>query len=78
MAMATISAKGWIVIPAEMRRRYGLAPGRQICIVDYGGVITLVPAMTDPIEESAGMLRGERSLATVLAAEHKVELERAG
>ena len=76
MALATISSKGWIVIPADLRRKYALVPGEQVRIVDYGGIIAIVPAMTDPVEESAGMLRGETSLIEALLAERARERER--
>ncbi len=37
MASARISAKGRIVIPAPLRKKYRLQPGDQVRIVDYGG-----------------------------------------
>ena len=40
----TISSKGWVVIPAELRKKYDLHSGRAVQIVDYGGVLALVPA----------------------------------
>ena len=42
MAAATLTAKGQIVIPAEIRARYELTPGTQLEFVDEGGVIRLV------------------------------------
>ena len=56
MASAVISAKGWIVIPAELRRWCGLQPGQHVQIVDYGGVIVIVTALNDPIGDATGML----------------------
>jgi len=73
MSSAVISSKGWVVIPAEMRRKYALRSGQSVQIVDYGGVIAIVPAMTDPVAESAGMLRGETSLTDALLAERAKE-----
>ena len=35
----TISSKGWVVIPAELRRKYNLTPGAEVRVVDYGGVL---------------------------------------
>ncbi len=32
-----ISRKGWIVIPAALRKKYGLKPGDEVRVVDYGG-----------------------------------------
>lgn len=42
MAAATLTAKGQIVIPAEIRARYELTTGTQVEFVDEGGVIRLV------------------------------------
>lgn len=42
MPAATLTAKGEVVIPAEIRARYGLLPGTQIEFVDDGGSIRLV------------------------------------
>ena len=41
MAAATLTEKGQIVIPAEIRARYELTPGTQVEFVDEGGVIRL-------------------------------------
>jgi AbrB family looped-hinge helix DNA binding protein len=73
MAQITISAKGWVVIPAELRRKYGLKPGTRVQVVDYGGVVALVPLMTNPVREAAGMLKG-KSLTKALIEEHNEEL----
>ena len=72
MAQLKISAKGWVVIPADLRRKYGLKPGARVQVVDYGGVVALVPLLKNPIREAAGMLKGE-SLTKVLLAEHAEE-----
>jgi len=42
MPAATLTDKGQIVIPAEIRARYDLTPGTQVEFVDEGGVIRLV------------------------------------
>lgn len=55
---ATVSAKGWVVIPAPLRRRYQIEPGQKVRIVDYGDVLSLVPPMKDPVREARGILSG--------------------
>lgn len=42
MAAATLTERGQIVIPAEIRARHGLTPGTQVEFVDEGGTIRLV------------------------------------
>ena len=75
MATATVSGKGWVVIPQEIRRRYGLKKGDRVHIVDYGGVVAIVPASGDPIAEGFGMLKGAPSLSEGLLEERRWELE---
>lgn len=69
MALLTISSKGWVVIPAELRKKYQLKPGAKVRIVDYGGVLAIVPAMDDPIKQARGMLKSKTSLTKALLAE---------
>ena len=42
MSAATLTEKGQVVIPAEIRARHGLTPGTQVEFVDQGGIIRLV------------------------------------
>ncbi len=71
-----ISEKGWVVIPAELRRKYALKPGSTVQIVDYGGVLALVPTLADPIKHAAGMLKGKKSLTRSLLAERRADRRR--
>lgn len=41
MAAATLTEKGQVIIPAEIRARYELTPGTQVEFVDEGGSIRL-------------------------------------
>ena len=75
VATTTISAKGWVVIPKEIRQRYGLKKGDKVHLIDYGGVVSLVPASKDPIAEGHGMLKGGPSLTKELLEERRWELE---
>ena len=76
MTVCTISSKGWIVIPAHLRRKYGLVPGSALRVVDYGGVLGLVPALERPIEEARGLAKGDTSLTRALLREHQAEAAR--
>ena len=72
----TISNKGWIVIPAEYRKKYNLHAGSQVVIVDYGGVLAIVPAVKDPIKQGRGFLKGNSSTAQDLKKDRELEKER--
>lgn len=73
---AKISRKGWVVIPAELRRKYELKPGTHVRFVDYGGVVSIVPAARNPVGHAAGMLKGGGSLTKALLEEHRKERRR--
>ena len=57
---AKLTEKGQIVIPSEIRARYGLTPGTQLEFVDEGGAIRLVVrrrvAPSDPMD-GYGMIK---------------------
>lgn len=53
MPAATLTEKGQIVIPAEIRARYGLTPGTQLEFVDEGGSIRLVVRRRVPRSDPA-------------------------
>jgi AbrB family looped-hinge helix DNA binding protein len=76
MMNVTVSQKGWVVIPAKLRKKYGIKPGSRLQFVDYGGVMSLVPGFEDPVREGAGMLQGGPSLTEAIVEEHRQELER--
>ncbi|MCK4590458.1 MAG: AbrB/MazE/SpoVT family DNA-binding domain-containing protein, partial [Candidatus Latescibacteria bacterium] len=48
MATVIISPKGQVVIPANIRNRYGLIPGKRMEILDFGNHIVLVPLADEP------------------------------
>lgn len=73
--MATVKtlSKGQIVIPAEIRKRHHIKPGTKIQIMEYGGIIYLIPPVEDPIKASCGILPSKPSLSERLLKERKVE-----
>lgn len=75
MTNLTISSKGWVVIPAELRKKYNLHPGKEMRIVDYGGVLAIVPSLADPVKQAAGILKGPKSMTEALLREHQAEAE---
>ena len=72
----TISNKGWVVIPAEMRKKYNLVPGTEVVIVDYGGVLAIVPVPKDPIKAGRGLLKGKSSLYADMKKDRELEKKR--
>jgi len=79
MYTATVSTKGWIVIPKAYRQKYGLEPGQKVQVVDYGGGLSIVPLMEEPIEAGFGALRrfgGSDSWTEALLKERGEEFTR--
>lgn len=76
MNTSTVSAKGWVVIPAELRERHGLKKGDKVRFVEYGGVIAVMPAFKHPVKESAGILKGEGSLLEALTKSRREDAGR--
>lgn len=76
MYTAKVSTKGWVVIPKGLRKKYGLEKGTQIQVVDYGGVLALIPLPDDPVAALHGMLAGGPSLTADLMEERARERAR--
>lgn len=77
MSVVTVSQKGWVVIPSELRAKYHWETGDRIKVVDYGGVISLVPILGNPEEEGLGALKVRgRSLLKRLKQTRKEERQR--
>ncbi len=70
---ATVSKKGWVVIPREIRERYGVHPGDEVHIVDYAGGIAIIPTLNDPVQEGRGLIKSDLSLPQALVEERHRE-----
>ena len=73
--MATVKtlAKGQIVIPIDIRKKYHIEPGTEMQIMAYEGIIYLIPPVADPIEAACGILPSKPSLAEALRKERESE-----
>ncbi len=63
--------KGQIVIPADLRKKYHIEPGTEMQIMEYGGIIYLIPPVADPIKAAEGFLPSKPSLAGQLLRERR-------
>lgn len=73
MYTATVSTKGWVVIPKDLRDKLGIKRGSQVQIVEYGRVLALVPLPDDPVQALQGLLAEGPSLTEDLLAERARE-----
>ena len=75
MAVIKTLAKGQIVIPADIRKRYHIEPGTEIQIMEYGGIIYLIPPVEDPIKAACGILSSKPSLSGKLLKERRSDFK---
>jgi len=75
MAIVTVSTKGQIVIPKEVRERFGLRPGTKIDVKLKGNEITLKPMRENISDRLYGKYRGV-DLLRDLKEEHYTEVKR--
>ena len=59
-------ANGRLVIPADLRRKYGISPGTKATITDTGAGILLCPITREYIHSLRGSLKGKRILKALL------------
>jgi len=73
--LATLSKKGLMTIPSELRRKYGLKEGDKIRIIDRGGILLMVPLTDIKFLYGLGAEHKEKLLeaARELEAEHDEE-----
>jgi AbrB family looped-hinge helix DNA binding protein len=76
MNTGTLSEKGWVVIPLELRKRYHLKKGDKVHFIDYGGTVAIVPISHKPLKDAAGMLKGRTSLVNALLRSRKEDKAR--
>jgi AbrB family looped-hinge helix DNA binding protein len=74
--MATVSTKGQVVIPAQMRASLGISAGTRIAITLDGDRLVLRPITEGFIDEMMGRFAGGPSMADELQRERRVEDEK--
>jgi len=76
--LATISKKGLVTIPSEIRRKYGLKEGDKVYFVDKEGVLFIVPVSSVKELYGFGQSYRDQLIACIkeLEAEHGEEVKR--
>ena len=75
MHTSTITAKGQVTIPADLRRRLGLRQGDEVGFILKDEKITLVPVQRN-LEAAFGLLKAKRTVS--LEAMEEAIRQRAG
>jgi AbrB family looped-hinge helix DNA binding protein len=69
MEEATMTSKGQIVVPARLRRRYGLKPGVKVYFIERENEILFQPLTGEYIRSVHGMLTSKTSVTQELLQE---------
>jgi AbrB family looped-hinge helix DNA binding protein len=76
MQLVKVLAKGQVVIPVSIRKKYSIQPGCEIQIFEYGNLIYLVPPSKDPVKQAMGCLPATPSLSEELLKERRKDFVR--
>ena len=65
------TVKGQIVIPASLRRKYGIKNGTKIIVTDIGDAILLKPVTEQYLQNLQGSLKGKGGLKVLMEERNK-------
>ncbi len=75
MYKAVVSAKGQMVIPSALRKKFGVKKRTQVCLYERDGEIIIKPITDKYIQSMAGMVRPKGRLLKALMEEKAKERE---
>lgn len=75
MEKSVVTVKGQVVIPARLRRKFGIKKGTQVYLYDRDGEIIIKPITDEYIQSMAGITRTKGRLLKVLKKEKEKERE---
>ncbi|MCX5895619.1 MAG: AbrB/MazE/SpoVT family DNA-binding domain-containing protein [Proteobacteria bacterium] len=76
MSVVTATIKGQIVIPATIRKKYGIRKGSKVNIYEQNNRIVMEPIVNDPVAEGRGMLKTKGRVLRCLVKEREKEAKR--
>ncbi len=71
MTVVTLSNKGQLVIPSEIREKYNLCKGDRFLVRDVGGKIVLEPLPRHPLLELRGAFKSGAGAVDLLLRERE-------
>jgi AbrB family looped-hinge helix DNA binding protein len=79
MNSAYVTSKGQLVVPADIRRRFGIKPGTHVNFVEEGDRIIFQPVTREYINSFCGIFKlkpGEKSVLEEHYEERRAERDR--
>ena len=71
MGTVLVSSKGQVVIPKELREKYGIEPAEKVEVTEIDNRICVIPLPADPIKEARGMLKMGKRASRILLEERR-------
>lgn len=75
MNTSVVTTKGQVVIPSEIRKKYGIKVGTKIKFDEENGEIKIIPITEETIRKNIGLLKSNGKLLKVLMKEKEHERE---
>ncbi len=75
MYSTIVTTKGQVVIPVEIRKKYGIKVGTKIKFDEQDGEIKIVPITEEVIQNNIGLLKSKGKLLKALQKEKEIERE---
>ena len=75
MKNTLLTEKGQILIPIQIRKKYGLKPGSKVIVSDDGQGIRVTPLTATSIRNLAGILKGKNLSKALLESRKKDSLQ---
>jgi AbrB family looped-hinge helix DNA binding protein len=69
MALVRTTAKGQVVIPAHIRKKYNISKGTKVKIEEKDGQIILKPLMSNPVKNARGIFKNGKSALKFLLSD---------
>lgn len=73
MPIVTVTPKGQVMIPATLRKRFGIKPGRKVTVEVEGDCLVIRPLPEDPVEALYGILAREQETTEQPARRSRVK-----
>ncbi len=72
MSIVNVSYKGQVVIPAVLRKKFGIAPNSKVEVTELNNEIVIISLLKDPIKQGRGFLKFKQPVLKIM---QEVKLE---